>query len=198
MVNITCPIMEAVLKEDADDIVIDELIDVGGVDTSELEDDDLNPPLDEPSDDVTDVDIMAGDVYDVPDDVEVPDMDDLPTIRDLREVERAAKQLVYQDDDTDEDDDDSIVNFAVYNDADPDTEEIDVPEWAQDMETRPSNYVPPVIERITYDDMMESGSFDEFLEKSYKRSISEETKDVPTYDSGHMIPNATEDPTDEP
>ena len=196
MVNITCPIMEAVLKEDVDDLVVDEVIDVGGVDTSELDDDDLNPPLDEPSDDITDVDIMAGDVYDVPDDVEVPDVDDLPTVRDLREVERAAKQLVYMDEDDDEDDDDSIVNFAVYNDADPDTEEIDVPEWAQDMDTSPGSYVPPVIERITYDDMMESGSFEEFLEKSYKRSISEETKDVTTNDINHPIKQGGQ--TDEP
>lgn len=195
MVRIDSPIMEAVLYEDADDMVVDEMIDAGGVDTSELTEDDFYPSTDEPSDDITDIDILAGDVTgDIPDDAEVPDINDLPTERDLREVERASKELLYSE--IEDSDDDSIVNYAVYNDANPDTEEVEIPEWAKDMDTSPGSYVPPKIERITYDDMMESATFEEFLEKSYKRSIIESDPNIPTWDSSHNP--SKEDPTDGP
>ena len=172
-------ILSAILLEEADDALIDNMIDTGQADISDISERDLeilaSEDSNDPSIEPNDVDKLAGieHDYDIPDDAEVPDLDDLPSATELRLMDREKGiDTLYGSEYDDEDDvinDIDDVNIAVYGDADPDTEEIEIPQWAKELEN-PSLSKFEIEPIVTDDNLLEAKSFDEFLDLSWNKS----------------------------
>ena len=156
-------ISESVLREDAEDLVVDDQIESDGIEDilNTSEPDDIVPSDDVQIDiEANDADLFAGIEYDsdIPEDAEVVDVDEYPSDKELRLMDR-------------ENEDDEVAHDTINDDVIDKMIDQNTPSWVKEMED--DNDAASEVEDITDSELDEAANVEEYLNLMHTQYLFE-------------------------